>query len=291
MVAPSVGVDGPRAPSASSVSGSENGLLKNGYDRSAGLRTDLIRLGIATLAAEVAVRVVAPEISPSPLLSPPLLGDISFSLVARTAARAALELVAQLGTSTILALALLRLKGWYPPPDAAEASTADSDLTPAPPPKPATLSSPQPTLGQPFSAPPPAALTPRDGRRDGFLPILIPLVLLYTTIIPLLLRLLLRIWYPTTSPYQTPSPSPFPTTWLAGLEQHVPAVAAEMRGLAEVWSTTDRVWAGTRVLGGMSAGFGLRVLLPTRPWETVAIVLAGWTAGLGASRLCDVVGV
>jgi len=51
------------------------------------------------------------------------------------------------------------------------------------------------------------------------------------------------------------------------------------------WAGVDRVWAGTRLLGGMSAGFGLRVLLPTRPWETTGVVLAGWAAAMLVGRL------
>jgi hypothetical protein len=39
------------------------------------------------------------------------------------------------------------------------------------------------------------------------------------------------------------------------------------------------------LLGGMAAGFGLRVILPTRPWETMGIVLAGWAAGAGVNRI------
>lgn len=226
-------------------------LKEEGYDRSARLWADLLRLGAATLAAEVAVRLVT-----STTTLPPL------SLVGQTTLRAALELAAQLATSTILAMAILRVRGWYPPPPQPAPEKGNSRLRP-------------PEM--------------RDGRRDGFLPILVPLVLLYTALLPLVLRLLLRIWY-----------APFPSTYYHPLslppgfkmvEHYAPALAAEARALTEAWGTTDRVWAGTRLLGGMSAGFGLRVLLPTRPWETVSIVLAGWTAALSASRLCDLAGV
>lgn len=55
--------------------------------------------------------------------------------------------------------------------------------------------------------------------------------------------------------------------------------------LEALWDHADRVWAGTRLLGGMSAGFGLRILLPTRPWETTGIVLAGWGAAALAGRI------
>lgn len=197
----------------------------DGYDRAAGLRADLLRLAIATLAADVAVRLAS--------------GGVG---IVRVALIAAIELAAQLVTSTAAALAILHLRGCYRPTNK--------------------------NVG--------------DGRRDGFLPILVPLVLLYTALLPLVLRLVLRIWY-------TPTFSD-PALGLTGLlAAHAPGVAAEVDKLARAWGHTDRVWAGTRLLGGMSAGFGLRVLLPTRPWETVGIVLAGWTAALGAARLCEAV--
>jgi hypothetical protein len=66
--------------------------------------------------------------------------------------------------------------------------------------------------------------------------------------------------------------------------QPVSDVCAEMYAASAAAWASDPVWAGTRLLGGMSAGFGLRVLLPTRPWETTAIVLAGWSAAGFAGR-------
>ncbi|CAK9782960.1 hypothetical protein CC85DRAFT_286929 [Cutaneotrichosporon oleaginosum] len=200
----------------------------DGYDRAAGLRADLLRLGAATLAADVAVRFA----------DRPMLSILRLALVA------AIELAAQLFTSTAAALVILRLHGWYPPTSKG--------------------------VG--------------DGRRDGFLPILVPLVLLYTALLPLVLRLVLRIWYMPT--FTEPALS-----FTGLLTAHVPGIAAEFENLAHAWGHTDRVWAGTRLLGGMSAGFGLRVLLPTRPWETVSIVLAGWTVALGAARLCEMIGL
>ncbi len=63
-------------------------------------------------------------------------------------------------------------------------------------------------------------------------------------------------------------------------------IVTELEGeLNRAWNGADRVWAGTRLLGGMSAGFGLRVLLPTKPWETTGIVLAGWVAAAFVGRM------
>lgn len=241
----------------SPLSSSSNFRIKDGYDRSARLWADLIRLAAATLVAELAVRLL---VTASTNLTPWMVGS--------TAARAGVELAAQLGTSTTLAMVILRLKGWYPPPSSSSnREKVDTRATRA-------------------QVRPDAAI--RDGRRDGFLPILVPLVLLYTALLPIILRLLLRIWYPTTTTYQSP---PSAGGFALALQRHAPQLAAEVAALAEQWGSTDRVWAGTRLLGGMSAGFGLRVLLPTRPWETVAIVLAGWSAGLGASRVCELIGM
>lgn len=60
---------------------------------------------------------------------------------------------------------------------------------------------------------------------------------------------------------------------------------------AHVWFSSDKIWTGTRLLAGMSAGFGLRVVLPLKPWEVSAVVLAGWAAGAGVSAfVADAVG-
>lgn len=69
------------------------------------------------------------------------------------------------------------------------------------------------------------------------------------------------------------------------------SVLASGNDMVDLWNRTDLIWAGTRLLGGMSAAFGLRVILPTRPIETTMIVLAGWTAADMMGRLvrniCD----
>ena len=56
------------------------------------------------------------------------------------------------------------------------------------------------------------------------------------------------------------------------------------REIRTTWAEADRIWVGTRLLGGMSAGFGLRVLLPTKPRETTCLVLVGWAAALVVGR-------
>ncbi|TXT12968.1 hypothetical protein VHUM_01369 [Vanrija humicola] len=117
----------------------------------------------------------------------------------------------------------------------------------------------------------------RDGRQRSFVPELVPLVLLYTALFPLLLQLALSIWYAP--------PSVLPERVVAALPSAVAeGIKAAEDSVLAAWSGANRVWAGTRLLGGMSAGFGLRVLLPTRPWETTSIVIFGWVAAFLVSQ-------
>jgi hypothetical protein len=121
-------------------------------------------------------------------------------------------------------------------------------------------------------------------------PIIIPLTLLYSTILPLLLQLVLQIWSTPgnhlidhvgqTHTYlinASLASMPRSISDLLSKETHLGLIQLEQE-VRESWLTVDKIWAGTRLLGGMSAGFGLRVILPTRPWETTAIVLGGWIA-------------
>lgn len=118
---------------------------------------------------------------------------------------------------------------------------------------------------------------------------MISLTLLYSTILPLLLQLVLGIWH--TSEGATDSPETHTDLrTLSGALQILPEsmrapLVAAIRECLDLWNRTDHIWAGTKLLGGMSAGFGLRVILPTRPIETTMIVLCGWTAVDLARRL------
>jgi len=118
---------------------------------------------------------------------------------------------------------------------------------------------------------------------------MISLTLLYTTLLPLALQLVLSIWYTQGSSNKSTYPYAVPTFINSlllpqSLASSIEDTIAEM---LRVWGRTDRIWAGTKLLGGMSAGFGLRVILPTRPWETTAIVLAGWGAASMAGRIME----
>ena len=119
-------------------------------------------------------------------------------------------------------------------------------------------------------------------------PIMISLTLLYTTLLPLALQLVLSIWYTRDASDQSTYNYKVPTLTNSLFPGHL-AISTEdtMTEMLRVWGRTDRIWAGTKLLGGMSAGFGLRVILPTRPWETTAIVLAGWGAASMAGRIME----
>jgi hypothetical protein len=115
---------------------------------------------------------------------------------------------------------------------------------------------------------------------------MISLTLLYTTLLPLALQLVLSIWYThdsyNKSTYNDTVPAFIHSVLPQQLAKSIDGTTTEM---LRVWGRTDRIWAGTKLLGGMSAGFGLRVILPTRPWETTAIVLAGWGAASLAGHI------
>ena len=124
---------------------------------------------------------------------------------------------------------------------------------------------------------------------------MISLTLLYSTILPLLLQLILGIWQGTGIATDHDDHL-VKLSVLSPLLDRLPEAArvsilASINDMVDLWNRTDLIWAGTRLLGGMSAAFGLRVILPTRPIETTAIVLAGWAAsdmmGRIARHICD----
>ncbi|KAJ7082854.1 Arv1-like family-domain-containing protein [Mycena belliarum] len=85
---------------------------------------------------------------------------------------------------------------------------------------------------------------------------LIPLTLLYSSLTKLFLLFLLTIWRPSAES------APFSSGF-----------------------RLDREWIVRNVLGGMSAGFGLRVVLDAHPLFTTIIIVVGWLAKNAASNL------
>ncbi|KAK1923635.1 Arv1-like family-domain-containing protein [Papiliotrema laurentii] len=177
------------------------------------------------------------------------LDSSTFSSCLKIMCAVVCETAAQHTVTLGCALLVLRWRGWYPPRGSLQGVT--------------------------------------DGRRVDFIPWLIPLTLLYTSLLPLLLQLFLSIWHSPPDPAFTPPAwDTFVDSLPFDISQH-PYIRQIAMELADVWSKADRLWLGTRLLGGMSAGFGLRVLLPTRPCETTAIVLAGWAAAAFAARAME----
>ncbi|KAG8740454.1 hypothetical protein FRC12_016005, partial [Ceratobasidium sp. 428] len=116
------------------------------------------------------------------------------------------------------------------------------------------------------------ARSPKLGTRAEFQTPLVSLTLFYSSFTKLFLLLLLAIWQspaPTTSANHTGTG--------AGLPNHLahhPFTLHLLSLLDENYF--DRTWVIRNVLGGMSAGFGLRVLLDCHPVLTTLVVLFGW---------------
>ncbi|KAK7032749.1 Arv1-like family-domain-containing protein [Favolaschia claudopus] len=95
---------------------------------------------------------------------------------------------------------------------------------------------------------------------------LIPLTLFYSSLTKLFLLFLLTIWRP--SPELSP-PRTTSSYWLQLFDD----------------DKVDREWVVRNVLGGMSAGFGLRVILDSHPIFTTLIIIAGWVGKTVVSHL------
>ncbi|KAF8224168.1 Arv1-domain-containing protein [Tricholoma matsutake] len=101
---------------------------------------------------------------------------------------------------------------------------------------------------------------------------LIPLSLFYSSLTKLFFLFLLTIWRPSSesiapaTSFNLSNTKFFSNTYLLD--------GFEMLDDDKL----DREWAIRNVLGGMSAGFGLRVILDIHPLFTSLIILAGWKA-------------
>lgn len=115
------------------------------------------------------------------------------------------------------------------------------------------------------------------GVRQQFRTSLIPLSVLYSSFTKYFLLFLLTIWRPSASkiggePYRYGGP-PYENSLV-------------VRAL-EVWDEDklDREWVVRNVLGGMAAGFGLRVVLDCHPFFTTAVILVGWVVKTAVAEL------
>ncbi|KAJ7036833.1 Arv1-like family-domain-containing protein [Mycena alexandri] len=92
---------------------------------------------------------------------------------------------------------------------------------------------------------------------------LIPLTLFYSSLTKLFLLFLLTIWRPSSGS------APLPSTSYG----------------FQLFGDDNREWVVRNVLGGMSAGFGLRVVLDSPPLFTTIIIISGWVVKTAASHL------
>ncbi|KAF8896685.1 hypothetical protein BD779DRAFT_1608800 [Infundibulicybe gibba] len=106
---------------------------------------------------------------------------------------------------------------------------------------------------------------------------LIPLALFYSSLTKLFLLFFLTIWRPSTQPSR-------PLAWDPdGIYQASTQLKAALSILDD--DKLDREWVIRNVLGGMSAGFGLRVIFDSHPAAIAVIILAGWKAKTLVSNL------
>ncbi|PAV16445.1 Arv1-domain-containing [Pyrrhoderma noxium] len=95
----------------------------------------------------------------------------------------------------------------------------------------------------------------------------IPLTLIYSSLTKLFLLLLLALWKPSSMSSNRPRTFSQPSTGTGFFRSALEILDDD---------TLDREWVVRNVLGGMAAGFGLRVVLDLRPVLTTIIILVGW---------------
>ncbi|OBZ72412.1 Protein arv1 [Grifola frondosa] len=123
-------------------------------------------------------------------------------------------------------------------------------------------------------SPSPSA-SPPSGIRQEFRYSHVPLTLFYSSLTKLFLLFLLSIWRPVAQPRPPMHPA-------AATFTH-PLVIRALEVLDE--DKLDREWVVRNVLGGMAAGFGLRVVLDCHPVFTTMIILAGWLVKTAVANL------
>ncbi|KAL1694364.1 Arv1-like family-domain-containing protein [Schizophyllum commune] len=117
---------------------------------------------------------------------------------------------------------------------------------------------------------------PSDVRQE-FRCSLVPLTLFYSSLTKLFLLFMLTIW--------KPSPAGPASDYAIGL----PETLRSNEGVRQIFhllddDRIDREWVVRNVLGGMSAGFGLRVILDANPFVTTVVILIGWVVKTGTAR-------
>lgn len=128
--------------------------------------------------------------------------------------------------------------------------------------------------------------------------------LFYSSITKLFLLFLLTIWLPTSTQSKEYTHTPLPD-WAKLLSNHTGSSNFVISALKILDDEADREWIVRNILGGMSAGFGLRgqysptllsiryfalisaelVILDIHPIFTTFIILAGWVAKTAVAAL------
>lgn len=121
-----------------------------------------------------------------------------------------------------------------------------------------------------------ANTTEISGIRQEFRYSLIPLTIFYSSLTKSFLLFLLSIWRP--SPQTHPPECPRNGTVYANV-----FISRALEILDE--DKLDREWVARNVLGGMAAGFGLRVILDCHPIFTTVIILVGWIVKTAVANL------
>lgn len=114
--------------------------------------------------------------------------------------------------------------------------------------------------------------------RQEFRLSLVPLSLFYSSLTKYFLLLLLTVWLPASPSTSTSQSLP---PWVLTQNQ---AVRSAFQMLDD--DKLDREWVIRNVLGGMSAGFGLRVILDDiQPLFTTLIIIFGWAAKTAVAQI------
>jgi len=122
----------------------------------------------------------------------------------------------------------------------------------------------------------------RSGIRLEFKYSHIPLTIFYSSLNKLFLLFLLTIWRPASASPVT-SQRPLPPQYNASNLFTNPAVVGALEMLDD--DKLDREWIVRNVLGGMAAGFGLRVVLDCHPVITTMVILTGWAVKTALANL------
>ncbi|KAF5367139.1 hypothetical protein D9758_003876 [Tetrapyrgos nigripes] len=118
---------------------------------------------------------------------------------------------------------------------------------------------------------------------------LIPLSLFYSSLTKLFLLFLLTVWRPSNAPVanrntqEQSNVQSSPLKWSNNTLWSDSSILDALSFMND--DQLDRQWIVRNVLGGMSAGFGLRVILDVHPVFTTIVILFGWLTKTAMAEL------